>query len=87
MKFTITRRQSTLYDQRGFDLRKWEDLIDEGNKLRREIKAVAQEYDVDWDEKEDEESEEVMKALKNDRVKKKNGEKEGKKEDDEDEDE
>ncbi|KIW00666.1 uncharacterized protein PV09_07853 [Verruconis gallopava] len=70
MNFTISRRQSQLYEKKGFDLRKWEDLIEEGNMLRREIKAVAQEYDVDWDEKEDEKSERVMQALKEERRKK-----------------
>lgn len=85
MNFTISRRQSKLYEQWGFDLRRWEDLIDEGNKLRREIKLVAQEYDVDWDEKEDEKSEKVMEALKKER-RKKNGKKDKKVEDDEDSD-
>jgi len=85
MNFTITRRQSKLYEQKGFDLRRWEDLIEEGNTLRREIKAVAQEYDVEWDEKQDEQSDKVIEALKEDREKKKNGKKSGKKgEEDED---
>ena len=70
MNFTISRRQSQLYEQKGFDLRKWEDLIEEGNKLRREIKGVAQEYDVEWDEKQDEKSEKVIKALKEERERK-----------------
>lgn len=82
MNFTISRRQSKLYEQRGFDIRRWEDLIEEGNKLRREIKAVAQEYDVDWDEKEEEKSDKVMEALKKDRQKQKEGKK-GKKDEDE----
>jgi hypothetical protein len=75
MNFTISRRQSALYEKKGFDLRRWEDLIEEGNKLRREIKSVASEYDVDWDEKQDEESEKVIKALKEEREKKKEGKK------------
>jgi hypothetical protein len=71
MNFTISRRQSKLYEQKGFDLGRWEDLVDEGNKLRREIKAVAEEYDVTWNEKEDAESDKVVEELAKDRKKKK----------------
>lgn len=84
MNFTISRRQSTLYEKKGFDLRKWEDLIDEGNKLRKEIKSVASEYDVEWDEAQEEESEKVMQALKEEREKKKEGKKDAKDDDGDD---
>jgi hypothetical protein len=67
--FTISKRQSKLCAARGFDLRKWEGLIEEGNALRRDIKAVANEYDVEWDELEDE-KDEVSHALKKEREKK-----------------
>lgn len=40
-----------LYEKHSFDVGKWEALIEEANALRREIKAVADEYDVEWDEK------------------------------------
>jgi len=79
MNFTISRRQQKLYTQRGFDLRKWETLIEEGNALRKEIKAVANEYDVEWDELQEEKDDTVAEALRNERKKHK---KEGK--DDED---
>lgn len=69
MNFTISRRQSKLYQQRGFDLRKWEALIEEGNALRKEIKAVANEYDVEWDELQDEKDEKVAEALRKERKK------------------
>lgn len=82
MNLTISRRQSKLYDAKGFDVRKWEDLIEEGNTLRKEIKAVAAEYDVEWDERADETSEKVIEALREDREKKKQG-KGGKKDEDE----
>lgn len=72
MNFTISRRQQKLYAQRGFDLRKWETLIEEGNALRKEIKAVADEYDVEWDELQDEKDEKVAEALRNERKKQKN---------------
>ncbi|KAF1812163.1 putative calcium uniporter protein, mitochondrial [Eremomyces bilateralis CBS 781.70] len=64
MNFSISRRQSKLYNQKGFDVHKWQTLIEEGNALRREVKAVASEYDVDWNEAEDEQDEKVVKALK-----------------------
>jgi hypothetical protein len=83
MNFTISRRQSQLYEQKGFDLRKWEDLIEEGNMLRKEIKSVAQDYNVEWDEREDEKSEKVMEALKQERERK-HGNKNGKDHNDED---
>ena len=46
LNITISRRQSKLYGLKGFDLAKWEGLIEEGNAIRKEIKAVASEYDV-----------------------------------------
>ena len=48
LNLTISKRQGKLYEQRGFDLPKWESLVEEGNALRKEIKAVASEYDVSW---------------------------------------
>lgn len=68
-------------------MRKWEGLIEEGNALRRDIKAVANEYDVEWDELEDEKDEKVSYALRKERDKKKNGgDKKHDKKDDEDDD-
>ncbi|KAF1845283.1 uncharacterized protein K460DRAFT_366155 [Cucurbitaria berberidis CBS 394.84] len=86
MNFTISRRQQKLYQQHSFDLRKWEVLIDDGNSLRREIKAVANEYDVEWDELLDEKDEKVAQALKSERKKKKEGNKSEEKDEDEDHD-
>lgn len=85
MNFTISRRQQKLYQQHNFDLRKWEMLIDDGNSLRREIKAVANEYDVEWDELQEEKDEKVAEALKKERKKQKKGE-EAKDEDKDEED-
>ncbi|KAK6357407.1 hypothetical protein TWF718_001719 [Orbilia javanica] len=53
---TISRRQLALYDQHGFDMDRWQELLDEGRSLRREIKMVAEEYGVRWDGKADSES-------------------------------
>lgn len=71
MNFTISRRQQKLYQAKNFDLRKWEVLIDDGNTLRKEIKAVANEYDVEWDELNEEKDEKVTEALKDERKRKK----------------
>lgn len=87
LNLTISRRQTKLYQAKGFDLQKWESLVDEGNTLRREIKAIAQEYDVDWDEKVDEKDETVTTALKEVRKHQKaKKEKKDKKDDDDDDD-
>lgn len=64
LNLTISRRQTKLYNNKGFNLDRWEDLIKEGNALRAEIKAVATEYDVEWDEKADEQHKSVTQALK-----------------------
>lgn len=82
MNFTISRRQSKLYAAHNFDLRKWETLIEEGNALRKEIKAVANEYDVEWDEIQDEKDEKVAEALRQERKKQKKKDKEEEKDDD-----
>jgi len=84
LNITISRRQTKLYQAKGFDLRKWEALVEEGNALRKEIKAIASEYDVDWDETVDEQHAVVTKSLKEERDKKKaNGGSKGKEKDDE----
>ncbi|RFU77692.1 siderophore biosynthesis [Trichoderma arundinaceum] len=71
MNITVSRRQHALYQERGFDPQKWEHLVHEANALRREIKAVAMEYDYDWDEMKDLGGEEVKEILE----KEKNGKK------------
>ncbi|KAF4343726.1 COQ2-para-hydroxybenzoate-polyprenyltransferase [Fusarium beomiforme] len=63
MKVTVSKRQAALYQERGFDQNRWEQLVHEANNLRREIKIVASEYDVDWDETKDLGGEEVRKVL------------------------
>jgi calcium uniporter protein, mitochondrial len=47
LNLTISKRQSKLYEQKNFDLSRWEALIEEGNAVRKEIKAIAMEYDVE----------------------------------------
>jgi calcium uniporter protein, mitochondrial len=81
LHLTVSHRQSQLYTARGFDMQRWQNLIDEANSLRKEIKTIANEYDVEWDETKDEVSETVHQALREERQKKK------KKEDKEDDEE
>ncbi|EOD46592.1 putative coiled-coil domain containing protein [Neofusicoccum parvum UCRNP2] len=84
MNITISRRQSKLYTEKGFDLEKWQTLIEEANALRKEVKMVANEYDVEWDELQDEKHEKVVEALRKERRKKENGKKGGDDKDGED---
>ena len=85
LNLTISRRQTKLYETKGFDLARWESLIDEANSYRREIKQIASEYDVEWDEKEDEQDDKVTEAMRKVRNDQK-GERKKKKEEDDDDD-
>ncbi|KAF4542139.1 Coiled-coil domain containing protein [Lasiodiplodia theobromae] len=78
MNITISRRQQKLYNERGFEMEKWQFFIEEANALRKEIKLIADEYDVEWDELADEKHQKVVEALRKERRKKENG---GKKDD------
>ena len=66
MNITVSRRQNALYESRGFDLQRWEHMVQEANAVRNEIKKVALEYDVDWDDTQDvgEEVKEVLDSEK-----------------------
>lgn len=65
LNLTISRRQTKLYQQKGFDIQNWDNLIEEANGYRKEIKQIASEYDVDWDETLDERDERVTEAMRN----------------------
>ncbi|MCJ1459559.1 hypothetical protein MMC28_009938 [Mycoblastus sanguinarius] len=67
LNLTISRRQTQLYQQKGFDIHKWESLIEEANGYRKEIKQIAGEYDVEWDEHADEKDERVTEAMRKSR--------------------
>jgi len=67
MNVTVSRRQNALYHDRGFDYGKWEHLVQEANALRREIRNVALEYDVEWNEMKDLGGEEVKEALESEK--------------------
>jgi hypothetical protein len=76
LHMTVNSRQMKLYKQRGFDIDRWEDLVSDARSLRREIKNIADQYDVKWDERNDEAGgEKVLKVLKEaDEKSKKNSE-------------
>ncbi|KAM7196863.1 Protein of unknown function, DUF607 domain containing protein [Naviculisporaceae sp. PSN 640] len=82
MNVTVSRRQQALYEARGLDMDRWEQLVQEANALRREIRAIAVEYDVDWDEAKDV-GEDVKEVLDEERSK--SGEKSAEREKDMDE--
>lgn len=67
MNITVSKRQHALYQERGFNVQKWEQFIHEANALRREIKMAAAEYDVEWDEMRDLGGEEVKEVLEKER--------------------
>lgn len=80
MNVTVSKRQNALYEAKGFDMQRWDQLVQEANALRREIRSIASEYDVDWDEMKDlAYSKQVKKVLEKERQKK------GKTDEDEDE--
>lgn len=85
LNLTVSRRQNQLYQNRGFDLGKWERLVQDANTLRYEIKKIADEYDTEWDETVDEHDESVTKALKEERESNRNKQKEQQEDEEEEE--
>jgi calcium uniporter protein, mitochondrial len=47
-EMSSSRRREQLYDLKGFDRQKWQDLVDEGTELRRAIKKIAHDYNERW---------------------------------------
>ncbi|KAJ5126040.1 hypothetical protein N7526_008217 [Penicillium atrosanguineum] len=86
LDFTVSARQKKLYQLHNVDLQLWENLIDEGKSLRREIKSIAAEYDAEWNERADEQDERVTEALRSRKEEKEDKKKDKKDKDDEDED-
>ncbi|RYO75100.1 hypothetical protein DL766_003080 [Monosporascus sp. MC13-8B] len=73
LKITVSRRQNILYQARGFDPQQWEALVHDANALRREIRTIAEEYDVDWDEMSDLGGEDVVEVLEKEEQREKKG--------------
>ena len=81
MNLTVSRRRAKLYEDKGFDFSRWEGLLEEANHYRNEVKAIAREYDVEWDELKDEKSESVAREM---RKMRKEGERRGRGREDDD---
>ena len=51
---TTSRRQQKLYGERGFDMDRYNELIEEAKGFRRAVKRVAWDYGLEWDQGETE---------------------------------
>ena len=60
---TTTRRQQVLYEQHGFDPSRYAELIEIARGLRKTIKAVAEEYDLEWEQGETRAGKMTQRAL------------------------
>lgn len=49
----VTRRQARLYEEKGFDMERWQELVQEARRVRREVREVAGEFGVEWDGREE----------------------------------
>lgn len=71
LNMSVSKRQMKQYQSRGFDIDRWEELMEGGKALRREISTIAEEYDEVWDESCDHVGgESVRSVLKDDKEKK-----------------
>ncbi|CAO1630604.1 unnamed protein product [Parajaminaea phylloscopi] len=60
---TTSRRQQRLYLERGLNMEKFQELLDEARQLRKAIKNVAEDYDLEWDQGETASGKRHKKAL------------------------
>ncbi|CAO1627285.1 unnamed protein product [Sympodiomycopsis kandeliae] len=60
---TTTKRQQRLYNEKGFNVERFQELIDEAKQLRKAIKLVAEDYDLEWDQGDTESGKQHKKAL------------------------
>ncbi|SAM79572.1 related to COQ2-para-hydroxybenzoate--polyprenyltransferase [Ustilago bromivora] len=61
---TTSRRQQKLYIKKGFNVERYQELIEEVKDLRKAIKKVAEDYDLEWDQGETRAGKQNKKALK-----------------------
>ncbi|CBQ71657.1 related to COQ2-para-hydroxybenzoate--polyprenyltransferase [Sporisorium reilianum SRZ2] len=61
---TTSRRQQKLYIEKGFNIERYQELIEEVKDLRKTIKKVAEDYDLEWDQGETKAGKMNKKALK-----------------------
>jgi hypothetical protein len=69
---SINNKRNQLYEQRGFDVERWDDLVAEARQVRREISKIAQDYDKWKGDPKAEEAEAAMRGADGE-----NGNKEG----------
>lgn len=91
LKETTSQAQTRLYTAKNFDPERYVELIEEAKELRRAIKRVAEDYDLEWDQGETMAGKQHKKALevvrKSEEREKSGSSKKRKDEDDEAEDE
>lgn len=61
---TTSRRQQRLYIEKGFNIERYQELIEEAKDLRKTIKKVAEDYDLEWDQSETKAGKQNKQALK-----------------------
>ncbi|SPO24635.1 related to COQ2 -para-hydroxybenzoate--polyprenyltransferase [Ustilago trichophora] len=61
---TTSRRQQKLYIEKGFNVERYQELIEEVKDLRKTTKKVAEDYDLEWDQGETKAGKQNKKALK-----------------------
>lgn len=60
---TTSRRQQKMYAERGFDVEAYHELISEAKGLRKAIKRVAWDYELEWDQGDTEAGRSAKRAL------------------------
>ncbi|PWZ00815.1 4-hydroxybenzoate polyprenyl transferase [Testicularia cyperi] len=61
---TTSRRQQKLYIEKGFNIERYQELIEDVKDLRKTIKKVAEDYDLEWDQSETRAGKQNKQALK-----------------------
>ncbi|ETS62684.1 hypothetical protein PaG_02419 [Moesziomyces aphidis] len=61
---TTSRRQQKLYVEKGFNVERYQELIEDVKDLRKTIKKVAEDYDLEWDQGETKAGKQNKHALK-----------------------
>ena len=60
---TTSRRQQKLYDERGLDLERYNELIEDAKGYRKAVKTIAEDYGLEWDQGDTEAGRTAKRAL------------------------
>ena len=60
---STSKRQQKLYVERGFNIERYQELIEDAKDLRKEIKRVAWDYDLTWDQGDTDAGKQSKRAL------------------------